>query len=172
MALGKRLSRLLTADLHAVLDRLEQPEVLLRQAIREMEAEIGKSEQASRSLKLAIDQTRAAHGQAKRQIETVDSELDLCFANGDERLARATTARKLEARKLEAELDSRLLMLTDQLEAIETELGERRARLDDLARKEALVVRDIEQPSTRSLPIDETELELAFLREKQARSAT
>ena len=37
MALISRVSRLLRADLHAVLDHLEEPDVLLRQAVREME---------------------------------------------------------------------------------------------------------------------------------------
>ena len=37
MALMTRVARLFRADLHAVLDRIEEPEVLLRQALREME---------------------------------------------------------------------------------------------------------------------------------------
>ena len=37
MALITRVSRLLRADVHAVLDRLEEPDVLLQQAIRDME---------------------------------------------------------------------------------------------------------------------------------------
>lgn len=36
MILISRFSQLLRADLHAVLDRLEDPEALLRQAIRDM----------------------------------------------------------------------------------------------------------------------------------------
>ena len=37
MALITRFSRLFRADLHAVLDRIEEPDVILRQAVREME---------------------------------------------------------------------------------------------------------------------------------------
>ena len=40
MALITRVSRLFQADFHAVLDRIEEPEVLLRQAVREMEEEL------------------------------------------------------------------------------------------------------------------------------------
>ena len=36
MALINRMSRLFTADIHAVLDRIEEPNVLLKHAIREM----------------------------------------------------------------------------------------------------------------------------------------
>ena len=42
MALITRVSRLFQADLHAVLDRIEEPEVLLKQAVREMEEELAR----------------------------------------------------------------------------------------------------------------------------------
>jgi phage shock protein A len=44
MALITRLSRLFQADMHAVLDKIEEPELLLRQAIREMEEFIATDE--------------------------------------------------------------------------------------------------------------------------------
>ena len=50
MALITRVSRLFQADFHAVLDRIEEPEVLLRQAVREMEEELARDEQHSKVL--------------------------------------------------------------------------------------------------------------------------
>ena len=47
MALINRLSRLFKADFHAVLDQIEEPELLLKQAIREMEA-VGLKHQETR----------------------------------------------------------------------------------------------------------------------------
>ena len=40
MPLVDRVARLFRADLHAVMDRIEEPDVLLRQALREMEEEL------------------------------------------------------------------------------------------------------------------------------------
>ncbi|MFV2090729.1 MAG: PspA/IM30 family protein, partial [Pseudomonadales bacterium] len=45
MVLITRISRLFTADVHAVLDRIEEPEVVLKQAIREMAEEVSHGEQ-------------------------------------------------------------------------------------------------------------------------------
>ena len=45
MALITRVSRLFQADFHAVLDRIEEPDLLLRQAVREMEEELARDEQ-------------------------------------------------------------------------------------------------------------------------------
>ena len=44
MALITRVARLFRADLHAVLDRIEEPDVLLKQAVREMEEELASEE--------------------------------------------------------------------------------------------------------------------------------
>ena len=50
MALINRFSRLFTADMHAVLDRIEEPDALLKQAVREMEEELTRMQTQSRSL--------------------------------------------------------------------------------------------------------------------------
>ncbi|RLA35148.1 MAG: hypothetical protein DRR11_01080, partial [Gammaproteobacteria bacterium] len=46
MALINRISRLFKADFHAVLDQIEEPEQLLKQAIRDMEDELATTEQS------------------------------------------------------------------------------------------------------------------------------
>ena len=48
MALINRISRLFKADFHAVLDQIEEPEQLLKQAIREMEDDLVETEQRIR----------------------------------------------------------------------------------------------------------------------------
>ena len=45
MALINRISRLFKADFHAVLDQIEEPEALLKQAIRDMEDDVVNTEQ-------------------------------------------------------------------------------------------------------------------------------
>ena len=45
MALINRVARLFKADFHAVLDQIEEPELLLKQAVREMEDELAESGQ-------------------------------------------------------------------------------------------------------------------------------
>ena len=45
MALVTRLSRLFQADFHAVLDRIEEPDLQLRQAVREMQFALDQDQQ-------------------------------------------------------------------------------------------------------------------------------
>ena len=51
MALVNRISRIFSADLHAVLDRIEEPEVLLAQSLRETADAVAADERRLAALK-------------------------------------------------------------------------------------------------------------------------
>ncbi len=100
MALINRISRLIRADVHAVLDNLEEPEQLLKQAIRDMEEELAATE---RRLKLREHDQRAL-GERIREMEDSAAEqqqqLDLCFESDKDDLAKTLIRNKLEAQRL------------------------------------------------------------------------
>ena len=88
MALITRVSRLFRADLHAVLDRIEEPDVLLRQAVREMEEELARDEQRIKMLTHEHEQLVSRHRDIQQSLEEVEAELDVCFESGKDDLAR------------------------------------------------------------------------------------
>ena len=100
MALINRISRLFKADFHAVLDQIEEPEALLKQAIRDMEDDMASAEQ--RIHLCAHDQD--ALTQRKSELETtiaeIEVQLDLCFESDKDDLARNVIRKKLEAERL------------------------------------------------------------------------
>lgn len=172
MALINRMSRLFTADVHAVLDRIEEPDVLLKQAIREMEEEIGRSEQALRQL--AHQREGLAERQRKLRAALTDlaSQLDVCFADGNDDLARKILKRRLETERLAQHS-------TDRGEAIDKELTQRRAavneqreHLDVMRQKAELLASTSEHNDEwgeRRFAVGDDEVEVAFLRERQLR---
>ena len=99
MALITRLSRLMRADLHAVLDRVEEPEVLLRQALREMQEELARDQQRQRLLGRERDQLDARAAELEQALRRNDQELDVCFAADKEDLARTLIRRRLETER-------------------------------------------------------------------------
>src|SRR5690606_30311485 len=96
VALINRMSRLITADFHAVLDRLEEPEALLRQAIREMEEELARNERKVTGLEHEQEGLIARREKLDATLRELDTELDLSFDSGNEALARRLIKRKLE----------------------------------------------------------------------------
>ena len=59
MALITRLSRLFEADFHAVLDRIEEPELQLKQAVREMQFAVDQGRQRIKLLQHEAGQLQA-----------------------------------------------------------------------------------------------------------------
>src|SRR5215831_16602817 len=100
MALINRMSRLFTADVHAVLDKIEEPDVLLKHAIREMEEELARSELRERQLEHERESLAERHRKVQAALAELASQLDVCFTNGNDELARKVVKRKLETERL------------------------------------------------------------------------
>ncbi len=183
MALINRVSRLFRADFNAVLDRIEEPEQVLKQAIRDMEDELAD---AGRRHELGVHEQEALS--ARRQeleakMADIDEELDLCFAKQKDELARALVKRKLEAERLHARLESKQGANQKRLDQERARIDENRATLDGLRQKAEIFARSAPRPDTesryddagwvsRELSVSDDDVEVAFLREQQARSGS
>ena len=97
MALITRLSRLFEADFHAVLDRIEEPDLQLRQAVREMQLALDQNQQRLKLLQHEAEQLAKAAVELTASLEGYDEELDICLAANKDDLARDLLRRKLAA---------------------------------------------------------------------------
>ena len=171
MALINRISKLFTADFHAVLDRIEEPEVLLRQAIREMEEELETGEARLKHGKLDQAQLLAREERLAEIQAGFDDELDICFESGEESLARSLIKRKLETGRLLQGATQRRELLQANLAGQQAILEENRASLDSMRQKAVVLVEDSTPVCTAGeASILDEEVELAFLKEKLQRS--
>jgi len=177
MALIRRVARLITADVHAVLDQIEEPEIVLKQAIREMEEQLARQTQHGKWLAREIEAAEARLGGLASTVGDLDAKLDLAFGTGDEALARKLTRRKLEAEKLTRHVEEGHGALTRELAEHEARLASNRDELEGLRQKAALFSVETaaacdEAARDGFAGIDETDVEIEFLREKQARQPT
>jgi phage shock protein A len=176
MALITRVSRLFQADFHAVLDRIEEPGAILRQAVREMEEELASDEQRGTRLQQEQRQLATRETGFEQSLQDIEAELGACFAAGNDGLARACIRRRLEAQRLARDLYRRRGEIAAALDALNTRIRENRARLDSMRQKAELLAGETARArpaDTWSIPdvtISDEEVEAAFLREKQHRS--
>lgn len=99
MAIVNRVKRLFRADVHAVLDIIEEPEAILKQAIREMQEALDW-----KRARLARDQRNLAslkesEAYTTEQLAKIQKDLKLCLKEGSEELAHKTVGRKLAFEK-------------------------------------------------------------------------
>jgi len=184
MALINRITRLIKTDFHAVLDQIEEPEQILKQAIRDMEDELAQTQQ---TLANAVHQQRALDRRIvefENKVKEQKSELDLCFDNEEDELAKGLIRRKLESERGLQRLKS---MKSGQLQFVDDQrrlCTEQEGSLEGLRQKSDLFVKkqnfDARSHATFEDPswieglsgVSQEEVEIAFLKEKNARRAS
>jgi len=174
MALVTRLSRLFQADFHAVLDRIEEPDLQLRQAVREMQFALDQDQQRQQLLQHEADQLDKAVVSFNDKLCALDEELDICLAANKDDLARDLVGRKLaSARQLQTTRD-RAAAIDQQRQALARQIDEQTQQLASMKQKlELLVKSDDTAPVSYFYAADtirDEEIEIALLREKQQRS--
>ena len=184
MALINRVSRLFKADFHAILDHIEDPEQLLKQAIRDMEDDLAAAEQ--RVALCAHDQDALAvrRNELDDTLSEIDEQLDLCFESGKDDLAKNLIRKKLEASRLLKRLNAKQVANEKYLAGQRTMLDENRSTLEGLRQKAELFAQRTPVPANggsefddiawmaREMTISDDEVEVAYLREKSQRSAS
>lgn len=176
MALLNRFARLLRADVHAVLDRLEEPEALLRQSLREMEEAFAAAAQTLKARELELRQAQSRRLDVDAALARISGEFDLAFGAGNDTLMRTLLRRRLEHDRLARHLDQRRTALEDDVAERRRMLDEQRQRLDALRQKAALF--DVEPAAAvdataapGDFAVTDEDVELALLRERQQRGA-
>ena len=178
MALINRITRLFRADLNAVLDRMEEPESLLKDAIREMEQLIENDTRQTRQMEQEKTENNERLQMTEQNLVKIDKELDLCFETNNEVLARKLVKRKLETQKYRQLTMRRHQQIAKALEEIALRLNENRDSLSTVKQKlELLVGKPIPAESNQYHPdhqafIHDDEVEIAFIQEKQQRIPT
>ena len=180
MALINRVSRLFKADFHAVLDQIEEPEILLKQAIREMEDELTETEQRIRVCAHDQEALTTRKSEVDSKLAEIDDELDLCFASKKDDLAKGLIKKKLEAERLVKRLNAKHSAADKYLTERRATLDENRATLEGLRQKAELFSQRAPADSesefddiawmAQELRVSDDEVEVAYLREKNARS--
>jgi phage shock protein A len=175
MALITRVSRLFRADLHAVLDHIEEPDILLRQAVREMEEDLARDEQRCKLLRHEHGRLAARLDETAQALAAIGEELDVCFTSGKDDLARALIRRRLEAQRFGKFLAAKRDELDAAIEALQTRIDAHRRELDAMRQKAELFSADdaARQPGDMwqapDFSVRDEDVEVAFLREQQHR---
>ncbi len=177
MALINRISRLFRADFHAVIDQLEEPYMLLKQSVREMEEALQQDQQQL----MGLQQHHLQFNERIREFEASTTktaeELNVCFDAANETLARVLIKRKLESQQLCRAVSAKRTSLEQQIEQLQMRINEHTPRLEAMRQKLELVCEEVPEResglawSAAQITISDADVEVALLREKQQRSS-
>ena len=175
MGLFHRISDILAANLHEMVEKYENPETMLKQAIREMEATI---DEAKRDVaKTMAHETLLAKrlSETECQSQQWQSRAESAVIAGDDATARQALTRRQEHEQLARALADELaaareanVTLRRQLEAMQAKLSDARRRLGSLVARQKAAELQVKLEAVRQIPCWNTNAFAAFdrLREK------
>jgi phage shock protein A len=189
MGLIDRLRRLTTAKVENFLTKVEDPEVLLPQLIREMEGQVGSLTEAEAKAMASVKGAERGVEQVNEKLARLQKGAEAAMSQGDEATARDAVAAQIS---LESDIKSKMDSLERAKAAVgnahdarvdlQTQLDELRSKKDEIltrarvARSQKQVEKTVRGPidsngsildavSRLETQVEETEAEVAVQRE-------
>lgn len=180
MSIVGRMVRLVKADVHGLLDLLEEPEVVLKQALRDMDQVIAEEESKLTELNAERESSERRSQRFRQAIEGTHLKIERALGAADDKIARSMVRRKLELeRALQRECD-KLSELKAQTERVDAEITRKKEKLEELREKVELFVAPrpgearetaIDDPHAPFVSDDEVDAVLAELKRQAANVA-
>ena len=179
MAIINRVGKLFTADIHALLDLLEDPQILLKQSLREMQAELEQQQKVLQQLVEQKSQIERYSEQLAREIETGKQELALCLDENNESLARSVLRRQLHAERNLAQCVKHKTEVELEITLYQRQIKDNQDNFESLRQKAELVAKQVTSQQKCSLDtccwstkssVSDDDIELALMAEKRKRS--
>lgn len=134
MGLFQRISDVITANVSDYAEKFEDPEKMLRQAIREMETSIADATKETAKI-LANEKLLAKQlAEHERQLEEWSRKAENAVSSGDDALARKALARKQEHKKLAEALKVEHTAAKETARTLKVQLEGMQAKLQEANR--------------------------------------
>jgi phage shock protein A len=134
MGIFSRISDIISANFNELADQFEDPEKMLKQAIREMEESIAEATQQTAKA-MANEKTLSRElDRNRQQAEQWQSRAQTAVAAGDDGLARKALNRKREHESLAAALEDQIASAREAASSLKRQLEGMRAKLAEAKR--------------------------------------
>lgn len=168
-----RITLLLKADAHGIVESLEERPLLLKQYVREAEIELAHKRARLEALREDEKRLREALTACAGEMRALDEDIALALAGGKEDLARFAIRRLLPRRSEAAALRTQLEQRGTEAQALADRLAAQQEQFDSLrVRVRAELAHGNEARSAPPWPCEaavaDEEVELELMRRRQA----
>lgn len=170
-----RLTTLVKADAHGVVDALEERSLLLRQHVREAELELLQKRARVEALADEEARLREERERCSRRLASLDEDIALALDGGKEDLARFAIRRMIPDRRALSALDAQIAEVVEAREKIAERLEAQEQQFEALRQRarvhlqettrDAGDLRDVIEPA-----VADEEVEIELLRRRQQRA--
>ena len=186
MAILNRVRRLVRADLHSILDSIEDPLALLKQAIREMAEALDRKLGLLLQREQEITSLESCCRRLTEKLSKIDQDLELSISSSTEEKARKVIARRLTTRKQLQQYEEKLQVARQRRQALSEEIQRQQEQYDSIRERAELLMPPLPDDSPESVAesiltptptpgrvseplVTEAEIEIEWLRLQQKR---
>jgi phage shock protein A len=179
MGMMTRAIRIFKADVHGVMDQLEDQELLLKQHLRDMAEALKLKEAELNKMCLSRQQVQHELDQYRRRAETLERDLAVAIHKNKDDIARMLIRKTKPVESLRDEFAERIRHLDEEYSYGRDQLDQQRLRYDRLKYRSIEFFRktpphdlhripaEIEHPGNYG-KLSEEEIELELLKRKEA----
>ena len=117
------------ADLHGIIDGLEEPEEVVKQTIRDMEEALAQKAQTLTALHATRQRLTAEETALARTAQEIETHIDSCFQAGNETLARSFIRKRLETARQARQVAGAVAETRQRCELLQQTMEEQRAQI-------------------------------------------
>ena len=132
MAIIARIVNILKADIHGVMDQLENRESLLKQHLRNMEEALHRKETTLRKMTAGYRQKQKDLAGYRQQWKTLDHDLTVALRKNKDDIARMLIKKMKPLENLSDNLSRHLEALNEEMTQFKTHLQQQRLRYEQL----------------------------------------
>ena len=132
MAIIARIVKIFKADIHGVMDRLEDRRLLLKQHLRDMEEALHRKEAKLRKMTADYNQRQKDLVGYRQQWETLDHDLTVALRKNKDDIARMLIKKMKPLENMSEELSRHLEALNEEMIQFKNHLQRQRLRYEQL----------------------------------------
>ncbi len=179
MAIMTRFMRLCKADIHGVMDQLEDKGLLLKQHLRDMEEELGRKEARLRKMVASRDRVQQDYDKYTVECQKLDKDIEAAIEKGKDDIARMLIKKLKPLVYHRDELSRHIHNLDREINQFHELLDEQRLQYEQLELRAEAFFHQAEReqwektvatavPSAPSREPSEEEVELELIKRKEA----
>ena len=179
MGIATRIVKIFKADIHGVMDQLEDQGLLLKQYLRDMEEALNQKEvKLARRIAL-LDQAKKEHHNYHQKYQSLDHDLTVAVQKGRDNLARMLIRKTQPLGELCDQLADQIATLTEEISQYKHHLSEQRLQYEQLKIRSAGFFHraemrdrqeDVRDIVSKNIPgeLSEEEIELELIKRKES----
>ena len=179
MAILKRMIQLFKADIHGMMDQIEDQGLLLKQHLRDMEASLVQKETTLKKMGLAMQQAQQDYKKGQKECEKLELDLEAAIKKEKDDIARMLIKKLKPLTRIQSERSNHIELLNREMVEFNENIDQQRLHYEQIKQKATEYFHRIEKQNQENtwwpIPTDfwendlsAEEIELELLQRKEA----